>query len=196
MDIILAILIGTCFGFVLDRIGATNPNYIIKMLNLSDLHLMKTILAGIGVASILVFAGLLTGLLDPGHLSVKTAYFGVFIGGLLLGLGFAISGYCPGTGLTAMATGRIDAVVFVVGGLVGAGAYMLTYGAIGEAALFQEIAGGKSTLGPISGTEFPGLLNFMPGEWFGLLVGFAFVAIAWMLPERVGARKRQAIPAE
>jgi uncharacterized protein len=196
MQIVLAILIGAAFGFALDRAGATNPNYIIKMLNLSDLHLMKTILAGIGVASILMFAGLLIGLVEPGHLSVKAAYGGVFLGGMLLGLGFAISGYCPGTGLTAMATGRIDALVFVIGGLVGAAVYMLTFGAIAETALFAEIAGGKSTLGPVEGTEYPAFLNVMPGEWLGLLVGLAFVLIAWMLPERVGTKKRQAVPAE
>jgi hypothetical protein len=196
MQIVLAILIGAAFGFVLDRVGATNPNYIIKMLNLSDLHLMKTILAGIGVASILLFAGLLIGLVDPGHLSVKTAYSGVFLGGILLGLGFAISGYCPGTGLTAMATGRIDALVFVIGGLVGAAAYMLTYSAFAGTALLEEIAGGKSTVGPVSGTEYPSVLNVMSGEWLGLLVGIAFVLIAWILPKRVGTKKRQAVPAE
>jgi len=138
MEILLAILIGAAFGFVLDRVGATNPNYIIRMLNLSNLHLMKTILAGIGVASIFLFGGLLLGLVDPGHLSVKTAYLGVFIGGLLLGLGFAVAGYCPGTGLTALATGRVDALFFVIGGLVGAGAYMLTYAGIAETGLFGE----------------------------------------------------------
>ena len=59
-QLLLALLIGGLFGFVLDRIGATNPGYIIKMLNLTDLHLMKTILAGIGVASVLLFGGLLS----------------------------------------------------------------------------------------------------------------------------------------
>ena len=79
-----AIVLGAAFGFVLDRIGATNPGYIIRMLNLSNLHLMKTILMGIGVAATLTFAGLMTGLVDPGHLAVKTAYVGVFVGGILL----------------------------------------------------------------------------------------------------------------
>lgn len=106
--IILAILIGGAFGFVLDRVGATNPGYIIKMLNFSNLHLMKAILAGIGIGSILMFGSLFLGLIDPGHLSVKTAYSGVFVGGILLGLGFAIAGYCPGTSLTAAATGRVE----------------------------------------------------------------------------------------
>ena len=125
--VILALVIGAAFGFVLDRIGATNPGRIIGMLNLSRLHLMKTILAGIGIASILMFGGLMLGLVDPGHLSVKGAYTGVFVGGILLGLGFAVAGYCPGTGLAAAATGRLDAVFFVIGGLVGAAAYMITY---------------------------------------------------------------------
>ena len=102
---------------------------------------MKTILMGIGVASILMFGGLLLGIVDPGHLSVKAAYGSVFIGGLLLGLGFAVAGYCPGTGLTAMATGRIDALMFLIGGLVGAGVYMLTYGSITGTPLLDNIAG-------------------------------------------------------
>jgi len=190
MTITLAILLGVAFGVTLDRIGATNPGYIIRMLNLSNLHLMKTILLGIGVASILMFGALLLGLVDPGHLSVKAAYGGVFIGGLLLGLGFAVAGYCPGTGLTALATGRIDALVFVIGGLVGAFAYMLTFGSIAETALFDKIAGGEATLGPISGTDYPALFDVMSGEWLGMIAGVAFVAIAWVLPARIDAARK------
>lgn len=196
MTIALAILLGAAFGFTLDRIGATNPDYIIRMLNLSNLHLMKTILMGIGVASILMFGGLLLGLVDPGHLSVKAAYGGVFIGGLLLGLGFAVAGYCPGTGLTAMATGRIDALMFVIGGLVGAGVYMLTYGSITDTPLLDNIAGGEATLGPIVDTEYPALLDAIPGEWLGVIVGAAFVLIAWLLPARIGAAAKQPLAAE
>jgi uncharacterized membrane protein YedE/YeeE len=125
--IVLAIIIGAAFGFALDRVGATNPGYIISMLRLGNLHLMKTILLAIGVASVVLFTGLLSGLIDPGHLSVKTAYAGVVIGGALLGLGFAAAGYCPGTGLAAAATGRKDALFFTAGGLLGAAAYMVSY---------------------------------------------------------------------
>lgn len=196
MTIILAILLGAAFGFTLDRIGATNPGYIIRMLNLSNLHLMKTILLGIGIASILMFTGLLLSIVDPGHLSVKTAYTGVFIGGLLLGVGFAGAGYCPGTGLTALATGRIDALFFAIGGLVGAAAYMLTYAWIAETALLDKIAGGEATLGPIAGTNYPALFGAIPGEWLGLAVSVLLVVIAWLLPARIGAARKQPMPAE
>lgn len=193
--IIFAIVIGLAFGAVLDRVGATNPGYIIKMLNLSDLHLMRTILLAIGVAAILMFGGLLIGLVNPDHLSVKTAYFGVFIGGLLLGTGFAISGFCPGTGLAAAATGRKDAWFFVLGGLLGAAAYMLSYDWVTTTGLLEKIAGGKATLGTISGTRYPALISALPGDIIGLILGLVFVVIALFLPARLTAEKPSA-PAE
>ena len=187
--IILAIILGVAFGAVLDRIGATNPGYIIGMLNLTNLHLMKTILAGIGVASVLLFGGALLGLVDVGHMSVKATYAGVFVGGLLLGAGFAVSGYCPGTGLTAAATGRKDAFVFVIGGLLGAAAYMATYAAVSATGILAPLAGGKATLGPVSGTDYPALFGSLPGEWAGIVVGVVFIVVAALLPTRLIRRK-------
>jgi len=58
------------------------------------------------------------GVIDVGHLSVKSRYIGVIVGGALLGLGFAVTRYCPGTGLTALADGSKDALFFVGGGLI------------------------------------------------------------------------------
>lgn len=193
--IILAILVGGAFGFTLDRVGATNPNYIIRMLNLSNLHLMRTILFAIGVASVLMFGGLLAGVIDPGHLSVKDAYWGVFVGGLILGAGFAIAGYCPGTGLTAMATGRSDAVFFSIGGLLGAAAYMASFAWVETTGMLAKIAGGKATLGAIGGTGYPALLGSVPGELIGLVMGAVFMAIAALLPERL-VRQGTAVAAE
>lgn len=184
-QIFLALLLGGLFGIVLDRIGATNPGYIIKMLNLTDLHLMKTILAGIGVASVLLFGGLVVGFVDVGHMSVKTAYLGVFIGGLLLGAGFAIAGYCPGTGLTAAATGRFDGLVFVLGGLVGAAAYMGSYAWVKSTGVLEKVVGGKATLGTIEGSGYPALIDGLPGETVGLAMGFIFILIAFVLPRRL-----------
>lgn len=193
--IVLAIVIGTAFGFALDRVGATNPNFIIRMLNLTDLHLMRAILLAIGVAAVLTFGGLMMGLVSPEHLDVKDAYVGVFVGGMLLGLGFAVAGYCPGTGLAAAASGRYDAMVFVVGGLVGAFAYMLSYADVATTGILDKIAGGKATLGTVAGTDYPALFN-IPGEVTGLIMGIAFIAVAWFLPERLIGRENQAAAAE
>ncbi len=185
MAIILAVLIGGAFGFILDRVGATNPGYIIKMLNFSDLHLMKTIFLAIGVAAILMFGGILTGLVDPGHMSVKTTYIGVFLGGLMLGIGFAVSGFCPGTGLASAATGRIDAMFFVIGGLIGAAAYMGSYEMVVATGILEPILGGKTTLGTITETNYSALLDSVSGEWVGVIVGVIFVGLSLVLPSRL-----------
>lgn len=195
-SIILALVIGAAFGATLDRIGATSPDWIGKMLALKHLHLMKTILLAIGVGSVLMFAGQMAGLVDVGHMSVKAAYIGVFIGGLLLGVGWAASGYCPGTGVCAAATGRKDALFFIAGGLLGAAAYLATYPAWKASGLLDNIAGGKTTLGTVPGSDFAGV-TALPGDVLGLVLGLVFIAVAFALPERLmGSGKLSDMPAE
>ncbi|WP_282158133.1 YeeE/YedE thiosulfate transporter family protein [Shimia thalassica] len=184
MTIVLALVIGAAFGATLDRIGATNPNWIIRMLSLRNLYLMKTILLAIGTGSILMFGGQMLGLVDVLHMSVKTAYVGVFIGGLMLGGGWAASGYCPGTGVCAAASGRKDAWFFIAGGLLGAAAYMVTYPSWKASGLLDKLAGGKVTLGSVPGAKYDGLIA-MSGDLLGIILGVVFVLVAIVLPERM-----------
>ncbi len=184
MTIFLAILLGVFFGFALQRVGATNPQNIINMMRLKDLHLMKAIFFGIGFSSILLFILMAVGVIDAGHLSVKSSYVGVIVGGAILGLGFAVAGYCPGTGLTAIADGRKDAFFFVGGGLVGALIYTLLYGSIQGTWLFTKIAGGKVMLATGS-DKFQALLPMIPGTLLALIIGVVFIVTAWKLPEKV-----------
>ncbi|MCA1787465.1 MAG: YeeE/YedE family protein, partial [Desulfobacteraceae bacterium] len=170
MTIVLAVILGILFGFALQRVGATNPQNIINMLRLTDLHLMKAIFFAIGISSTLLFLLMAIGIIDPGHLSVKGSYFGVIVGGVMLGLGFAIAGYCPGTSLTALADGRKDAVFFVVGGLLGALIYTLVYGSIKGSWLFTDIAGGKVLLATGS-DEFQALVPMIPGTLLAAVIG-------------------------
>ena len=64
MSIALAIIVGLAFGFVLHRVGAGNPQNIINMLRLQDLHLAKVILFAIGVSSLSLFILLSTGFIE------------------------------------------------------------------------------------------------------------------------------------
>ncbi len=185
MEIILAIIFGLLFGFILQRVGAADPQKIIGMLQLTDLHLMKAILLGIGSASILLFAGMATGLIEAANLSVKSLYAGVAFGGALLGLGWAIAGFCPGTGLVATGAGRKDGLFFVLGGLVGAGLYTLMYGGLKAAfpGLYAELFGGSLTLAQT--TRYPTLIQGIDGTWVALGLGMLFIAIAWALPQQM-----------
>ncbi|MGV6803180.1 MAG: YeeE/YedE thiosulfate transporter family protein [Ruegeria sp.] len=196
MEIILAIIIGAAFGAVLDRVGAANPNWIVGMLTLRRLHLMKTILLAIGTGSILMFGGQMLGFVDVGHMSVKSAYIGVFIGGLLLGAGWAASGYCPGTGVCAAASGRRDALFFIIGGLLGAAAYMATYPAWKATGLLDGIAGGKVTLGTVPGSSYEGVLS-VSGDILGIVLGAVFILVAFVLPDSLtGTDEKVGVAAE
>ena len=176
--LVIAVILGLAFGFALDRVGATNSNVLLRMLSLKDLHLAKTILLGIGLASSLMFLGQMVGLVDVGNMSVKTSYLGVLIGGLIFGLGWAFSGYCPGTGVAALATLRKDAIAFILGGLGGALLYALTYPMWKSSGLLD---GTKLTVASIEGSGAEGALG-LQGQVVGLVLGLVFVAVAFVLP--------------
>jgi len=190
MELTLAIVLGALFGFALNRVGATNPQNIINMLRLSDTSLMKAILFAIGLSSIFLFGGLALGVIDPAHVSIKSAYLGVFIGGLLLGLGFALAGYCPGTGLAAAAAGRKDALFFIIGGLFGAFAFTLSYGWLVEhsSVLFDKIAGGDVSLAATSNEKYKALIP-VSGTLIGIAQGIILMIIATLLPKHILQKK-------
>jgi len=181
MEIILAIVLGTVFGFVLQRIGAADPDKIIGMLRLTDLHLVKTILTGIGVSSVVLFSGMMLGVIDSGHLSVKSMHAGVLVGGVLLGIGWAISGFCPGTGVVAAGTGRKDAVFYILGGLIGAGLFTVMYESLAEIVIFNSMFGGKVTLAQTG--KYEALFGGINGTLLALIIAACFIAVSFKLPK-------------
>jgi len=187
MNILLAIIVGLAFGFALHRVGAGNPQYIINMLRLKDLHLAKVILFAIGTSSLLLFLLLSTGLIDQTHISIKSAYSGVILGGLIFGIGFAVGGYCPGTCLVGFGGGRKDALFFILGGLIGAGIFTLVYGWLKSAfpAIFDTIAGGKTTLADTGVENFQGLFDNIPSLLIAGSIAIIFMLAAWKLPNKI-----------
>ncbi|MEA5012715.1 MAG: YeeE/YedE thiosulfate transporter family protein [Angelakisella sp.] len=187
MNIILAILLGGLFGFALYFVGASFPKKLISMLKLEDLTLMKMILFAIGLSSVLLFAANAIGIFDISHLSVKATNLGVLVGGLIFGFGFGWIGSCPGTCVAASSGGGWKkAVITVIGGLVGAFAFSMTYGFWKSAGLFSTMDWGKLTLFNIS-EKYPALMNI--GFWGLLITGLAFMGIAWVLPHQFRKQK-------
>ena len=183
MSIVLAIILGFLFGFVLQKVGAANPQRIIQMLRLQDFHLAKAILLGIGFSSLGLFILLSIGVIDASHISVKPAYFRVLVGGGIFGLGWAISGFCPGTGVVALGTGRKDAVFFIGGGLFGALLFMLLYAPLKSTFFFADW-GGKTSIASTGNEKFVNLLPAIPSILIAGLIAAIFMAIAWKLPEK------------
>ena len=187
MSIFLAIVIGLAFGFALHRSGAGNPQYIINMLRLKDLHLAKVILLAIGLSSLALFLLISIGWIDQTHISIKSAYIGVVIGGLIFGIGFAVGGYCPGTCLVGFGGGRKDALYFILGGLVGAGIFTLIYGWLKSTfpSIFNDIAGGKTTIADTGVDKFTGLFEAVPSFLIAGVIAAVFILGAWKLPKKI-----------
>ena len=182
MEIILAIILGACFGGALYFSGASNPKKILGMLHLQDLSLMKIIFFGIGFAAFLLGISISIGFFDVSHLSVKSTNLGVLVGGAIFGIGFGWVGACPGTCVAASGTKEVKkSIAAVIGGLFGAFAFSLSYGSFKEAGLFSVMDYGKITLFQIS-ENYDSVLSVGP---IGLAVmGLLFVGISLILPER------------
>lgn len=183
MNILLAIILGVMFGFALQKNGVTNTKNIEGMLSLKDFRVMKIILTAIGLSSFLAFVGLSVGLIDVGHVSVKAMNLGVIVGGAIFGLGWGVANYCPGTAVTALGEGKKDAVYFVLGGLLGAFAFMLMYNWFNDLNMFSSMFGGKTTLIETGNEKYDSLIEINPivGSF---IISAVFLAIAYFLPEK------------
>jgi rhodanese-related sulfurtransferase len=161
---ILAFLIGIGFGFFLERAGFGSSRKLAAQFYFRDLSVLKvmftaiiTAMTGLYVFSRLGFVDLSLVYLVPTFLVPQ------IVGGLLLGVGFVIGGYCPGTSCVSAATGRIDGIVYLAGMIAGLLGFAEIYPHV--ATLAQITSMGQITL--------PKLFN-LP---YGLLV-FAVVLMA------------------
>ena len=108
----------------------------------------------------------------------------MLVGGLLLGFGWALAGFCPGTGLVALGSGRKDALFFVLGGLVGAGLFTLMYSEFAGGKLLAPLLNGKSTL-VTTATNSTALLDANWSPIAAIALALLMVLLAWSLPKRL-----------
>ena len=127
---ILYLALGTIFGFVLSRSGAADYDYIQGMFLFQNLQLYGII----GTAVVLTAPGLWwiqrrgrTLLGGPVRVDRKVMNRGTIVGGLLFGIGWSITGMCPGPILVNIGEGKVYALAALAGALVGAGAFGTLY---------------------------------------------------------------------
>ncbi|MCP5097734.1 MAG: YeeE/YedE family protein [Chloroflexi bacterium] len=113
---VVYMIIGFGFGYVLEIAGFGNSKKLAAQFYFKDMTVLKVMFTAIIVAMVLVFGASAIGLLDYNLLWVNPTYLwpGI-IGGLIMGAGFIIGGFCPGTSLVAAATAKIDGIFFVLG---------------------------------------------------------------------------------
>jgi hypothetical protein len=114
------LLIGFLFGYVLEISGFNHSPSLASQFYFKDLRVFKVFFTAIVVGMLLLFASSAIGLLDYNLIWVNPTYlWSGIVGGLIMGVGFILGGFCPGTSLVALATLKIDGMFFVLGGLVG-----------------------------------------------------------------------------
>ncbi|NQU86461.1 MAG: YeeE/YedE family protein [Mariniphaga sp.] len=170
LNLLIGFLIGIGFGFALEQAGFSSSRKLAGMFYGYDTTVLKVFFTAAIVA--LVGSQLLSffGLLNLNLVYVNPYYLtATLVGGVIMGAGFIMGGFCPGTGLSALSIGKIDALFFLVGGMAGAFIFAETYPFI------EAIAAG-SYKGPVKVNEWLGLT---PGI-FTLILIVAAIAMFWM----------------
>lgn len=166
--LVLAVAFGFAFGWLLHRGRVTDYNVIVNQFRLRDFTVLKVMLTAIVVGGVGVLALSDTGLATY---HVKEAnLLGVALGAALFGVGMVLYGYCPGTGIAAIATGSLHALVGAFGMIVGAIVYALSFDWV-KANILSVAALGKVRLPDLTGV--PDLI------WFAGLAIVAAVLFAW-----------------
>jgi uncharacterized protein len=170
LSLLIALLIGVGFGFALEQAGFSSSRKLAGMFYGYDTTVIKVFFTAAIVA--LIGSQLLSylGLLNLDLVFVNEFYVAAsIIGGIIMGAGFIMGGFCPGTGLCALSIGKIDAMIFFLGGLTGAFLFAETY------PLIKNLANG-SYRGPVKINEAMGI---SPGLFIFLFI-IAAVAMFWL----------------
>jgi hypothetical protein len=127
-SLIVAFLIGIGFGFFLERAGFGSARKLVSQFYLNDLAVFKVMFTAIVTAMLGVTYLSWAGVLDLSLVYlVPTYWIAQVVGGLLLGVGFVVGGYCPGTSVVSTATGKLDGLVFLLGFAAGTLAFALSF---------------------------------------------------------------------
>lgn len=119
-SLVVAFIIGIGFGFALERGGFGNSRILASQFYFTDMRVLKVMFSAIVTAMLGVFFFVAFGWLDLSLVYyTETNLIPQLVGGLILGVGFVVGGYCPGTSCVSAVTGRIDGVVYLLGVMAG-----------------------------------------------------------------------------
>lgn len=130
-QLLLGLCFGLLFGFLLQKGGVAKYHVLMGVLLLEDFTVIQVMVSAIVVGMIGIFTMRAMGLVE---LHIKpTRYAANILGGLLFGIGFALLGYCPGTGAAAFGQGNYDALAGVIGMMAGSYAFAEVSGRLEDA---------------------------------------------------------------
>ncbi|MFA5010797.1 MAG: rhodanese-like domain-containing protein [Ignavibacteria bacterium] len=120
LNLVVALIIGIAFGFILEQAGFSSSKKLVGLFYGYDFTVLRVFFTGGVTAAIgLIILGHY-GLVDLNLIYVNPTFiWSALIGGLIMGLGFVIGGFCPGTSICSAAIGKVDAMFFIGGSFIG-----------------------------------------------------------------------------
>ncbi|MEN6510726.1 MAG: YeeE/YedE thiosulfate transporter family protein [Chloroherpetonaceae bacterium] len=174
LNLVIGLFLGIAFGFVLEQAGFSTSKKLVGMFYGYDFTVLRVFFTGGLVAMIGVVAFAHFGLLDMSLVYIHPTYlWSAIVGGLIMGLGFVIGGFCPGTSVCAAAIGKIDGIIFVVGSLFGVLVFAEGY------PLFEGIYWDKF-LGNVQMSETLGISQGLFAFLFMAMGAAAFLLTQWV----------------
>jgi uncharacterized protein len=172
MGLVLAVVLGFFFGLFLERGGLGNPHKLTGVFFLTDFVVPKVMFTAILVASVGFYLLSDLKLLDLNRVWIVPTFFWPQIaGGALFGIGFVVSGYCPGTAVAGLASGRLDALVTMIGIGIGSLIFAVVYPMLED--FYQSSPMGAATIPGITGAS----------HWVVLAVLFIIAGLMFFLME-------------
>lgn len=113
---VIALLIGLAFGYILEASGFSSSRKLIGVFYGYDFVVVRVFITAVSVSMVSLLYLDYLGLLDFSQLYVLPTYVNAqVVGSVIMGIGFLMGGFCPGTSLTALAIGKIDGIIFTLG---------------------------------------------------------------------------------
>lgn len=123
LGLVFGVLAGFAFGFVLERAGFGRAQKLVGQFYGHDMSVFKVMFTAVVTAMLIVAVASVAGLTDfklvADHATSETLLVPFAVGGAAVGAGFVMSGYCPGTSYVAMASGKLDGALTVLGTILG-----------------------------------------------------------------------------
>ena len=163
-DFVIALLLGIIFGFILEASGFSSSRNIVGVFYGYNFVVLRVFFTAVIVAMVGLLYFDYFGWINLDQIFILPTYLApMIVGGVIMGFGFILGGFCPGTSYTAIAIGKMDALVFTIGLFIGISLFSWAF------PLFESFYY-SGFIGNVTLTDVTGI----PAAWFA----FAFTVIA------------------